>query len=423
MGDSNDLHHSIKQTGHRLHGSVPKTAGRRLGSIQPNYPEAILSKSIPFNKASLVGNELANIAEAVERGHISGDGGFTEQCQALIESRFGLKKALLTTSCTAALEMSALLCGIEPGDEVIMPSYTFVSTANAFALRSAKPVFVDIRRDTLNIDESLIESAVTERSRAIVPVHYAGVGCDMKAIGKIAERHGLFVIEDAAQGANAKFDGAYLGTIGDLGTYSFHETKNFVCGEGGAIVTNRAEFAERAEIIREKGTNRSQFFRGQVDKYTWVDIGSSYLPSDILAAFLIEQLKAMDSITAKRRKIYETYRSSLQPLADRGLLELPVVPEECQSNFHLFHVLTASLQVRTALIEHLKARGITAVFHYVPLHLSPMGVRLAGASISLPVTEDISERLLRLPLYLGLTDTEQDRIIDEIYAFFAVQRS
>ena len=378
-------------------------------------------RHIPFNKPSLIGEELANIADAIECGHISGDGKFTRECQALIEERFGALKALLTTSCTSALEMAALLCGVEPGDEVIMPSYTFVSTANAFVLRGAKPVFVDIRPDTLNVDEELVAAAVTDQTRAIVPVHYAGVGCEMTKICAVAERHGLFVIEDAAQGVNAKYRGAYLGSLGDLGAFSFHETKNFICGEGGALLTSNNEMAERAEILREKGTNRSQFFRGQVDKYTWVDIGSSYLPSDMLAAFLYEQLKAMDQITVRRSEIYARYQSGLAPLAERGLIELPTIPETCESNFHMFHLLVEDSVTRTTLIQFLKGQGITSTFHYVPLHSSPMGIRLAGCQVVLPITESVSERLLRLPFYYDLTEADQDRVIGTISEFYSVR--
>lgn len=382
-----------------------------------------MAKNIPFNKPSVIGDEFANIAKAIEHGHISGDGEFTKACQALIETRFAVKKALLTTSCTSALEMAALLCGIEPGDEVIMPSYTFVSTANAFVLRGATPVFVDIRRDSLNLDESLVEAAITERSRAIVPVHYAGVGCEMSRIVSIAKKHGLYVIEDAAQAVNAKYRSSYLGTIGDIGAFSFHETKNVICGEGGAIVMNDSEFSARAEIIREKGTNRSQFFRGEVSKYTWVDIGSSYLPSDIMAAFLYEQLKNLDNITAKREWHYQNYFESLKPLAARGLLDLPQVPEHCETNSHIFYVILQNADQRAALIDHLKHRQINAVFHYVPLHSSPVGMRLGRCPDDLPVTEDISERLLRLPLYYELTDADLSRVVDGIFTFFAVNRA
>ncbi len=373
---------------------------------------------IPFNKPFVIGRELDYMAEAVAGGQISGDGRFSKQCQKLLEDQFSANQVLLTTSCTAALEMAALLCGLEAGDEVILPSYTFVSTANAFALRGARLVFADIRPDTLNLDETLLEQAVTGRTRAIVPVHYAGVACDMDAINAIAKKHGLYVIEDAAQGVDATYKGAYLGTLGDFGTYSFHETKNFICGEGGALITNRDGFAERAEIIREKGTNRSQFFRGQVDKYTWVSIGSSYIPADILAAFLYAQLENMEKITARRKRIYETYEAALRPLADRGLLTLPTIPADCGTNYHMFYVILADLATRTALIKHLKGKGILTVFHYVPLHTSPVGRDMGYRDGMLPVTENLSERLLRLPFYYGLEEDDVLSVASEISAFF-----
>lgn len=374
---------------------------------------------IPFNKPFVVGTELDYIAQCLADAKLSGDGRFTKLCQELMQREFAARHVLLTTSGTSALEMAALLCDLEPGDEVIMPSYTFVSTANAFVLRGAKPVFVDVRQDTLNIDAALIESAVTPRTRAIVPVHYAGVACEMDAINAIAARHGLRVVEDAAQGVNATYRGAHLGTLGDFGAYSFHETKNFVCGEGGALVSNRAKDIERAEIIREKGTNRSQFFRGQVDKYTWVDVGSSYLPSDILAAFLLAQLQHKEQITAHRKRVYETYEQALQPLARQGRMTLPHVPAHCGTNYHMFYIVLESLEVRSRLIEHLRAAGILAVFHYVPLHTAPMGLGMGYRAGMLPITESISDRLLRLPLYASLSADEQDSVIAEIFAFFA----
>lgn len=373
---------------------------------------------IPFNKPFVVGTELDYIAQCLDAAKLCGDGRFTKQCQELMQSEFGARQVLLTTSGTSALEMAALLCELEPGDEVIMPSYTFVSTANAFVLRGARPVFVDIRADTKNLDESLIEAAITPRTRAIVPVHYAGVACEMDAINAIAARHDLRVVEDAAQGVNATYRGAHLGTLGDFGAYSFHETKNFVCGEGGALVTNRAEDIERAEIVREKGTNRNQFFRGQVDKYTWVDVGSSFLSSDILAAFLLAQLQNKEHITTLRKRIYEKYAQQLQPLQQRGLMSLPVVPEHCGNNYHMFYIVLESLEVRTRLIEHLRAAGILAVFHYVPLHTAPMGTAMGYGAGMLPLTESISDRLLRLPFYAGLSSDEQDSVIAEILAFF-----
>ncbi|MGB8276230.1 MAG: dTDP-4-amino-4,6-dideoxygalactose transaminase [Alphaproteobacteria bacterium] len=373
---------------------------------------------IPFNKPFIVGKELYYVAEAVLGGQISGDGPFARRCQRLMEERFRARKVFLTTSCTSALEMAALLCEIGPGDEVILPSYTFVSTANAFFLRGAKLVFVDIRPDTLNLDETLLDAAVTERTKAIVPVHYAGVACEMDRIGEIAREYGLYVIEDAAHAVNATYKGTFLGTIGDFGAYSFHETKNFICGEGGALLANTDGFEERAEIIREKGTNRSQFFRGQVDKYTWVGAGSSYVPADILAAFLYAQLENMETITDKRKWIYETYLNLFRPLADRCPLRLPVIPEECGSNYHMFYVILEDQATRTALIEHLKAKGILAVFHYVPLHTSPVGTAMGYRPGMFPVTEDVSDRLLRLPFYYGLEEEDIRTVADEVSAFF-----
>ncbi|WP_129640881.1 dTDP-4-amino-4,6-dideoxygalactose transaminase [Peristeroidobacter agariperforans] len=375
---------------------------------------------IPFNKPFVVGTELSYIGQCLEEAKLCGDGRFTKECQELMQREFSATQVLLTTSGTSALEMAAMLCELEPGDEVVMPSYTFVSTANAFVLRGAKPVFVDIRTDTKNIDEALIEAAITPRTRAIVPVHYAGVACEMDAINAIAARHDLRVVEDAAQGVDATYRGAYLGTLGDFGAYSFHETKNFVCGEGGALVTTRAEAIERAEIIREKGTNRSQFFRGQVDKYTWVDVGSSFLSSDILAAFLLAQLQNKQRITSLRKRVYETYARQLQRLEQRGLMSLPVVPDHCGTNYHMFYIVLESLEIRTRLIEHLRKAGILAVFHYVPLHTAPMGLGMGYRAGMLPLTESISDRLLRLPLYAGLSSEEQDSVISEIFAFFGV---
>lgn len=375
---------------------------------------------IPFNKPFMVGKELYYIAQAVLSGQASGDGQYSKKCQQLLEERFGAAQALLTTSCTTALEMAAILCKLNEGDEVILPSFTFSSTANAFLLRGGRPVFVDIRPDTLNMDEMLVEAAVTERTKVIAPMHYAGIGCEMDMIVKVAEKYELLVVEDAAQGVNARYKGAYLGTIGEFGAYSFHETKNFSCGEGGALLTNAPRFAERAEIIREKGTNRSRFFRGQVDKYTWVDIGSSYLPSDILAAFLFAQLENMDLITTRRKAIYENYLNGLRPLAERGALILPTIPDTCVSNYHMFYVLLQDQSSRTALIDHLKGQGILAVFHYVPLHTSPMGEQLGYKAGSLPVTEDLSERVLRLPFYYDLSEEDVATVVREIYAFFRV---
>jgi dTDP-4-amino-4,6-dideoxygalactose transaminase len=374
--------------------------------------------NIPFNKPCVVGSELIYVGQAVAGGHASGDGPFTRCAQRLMEERFGAQRVLLTTSCTAALEMAALLCGLGPGDEVILPSYTFVSTANAIVLRGATPVFVDIRPDTLNIDERLIEAAITPRTRAIFPVHYAGVACEMDEIMAIARDHHLLVVEDAAQGVFAKYKDQWLGTIGHLGCYSFHETKNFSCGEGGALVVNVKSLEKRAELLREKGTNRSQFLRGQVDKYTWVDIGSSYALSDMLAAFLLGQLENMEKITTRRRSIFERYATILAPLAERGQIGIPFAPEHCATNHHMFYVLAADLEERTALIAHLRQVGILAVFHYVPLHSSPFARSLGAQKASLPVTNDISGRLLRLPMYYDLSDREVVEIARNVTEFY-----
>jgi dTDP-4-amino-4,6-dideoxygalactose transaminase len=373
---------------------------------------------IPFNKPFIAGKELYYVAQSVLGGHTSGDGPFMKKCEAFFQERFGVGRALLTTSCTSALEMAGLLCELKGGDEVILPSFTFVSTANAFVTRGIKPVFVDIRPDTKNLDETRVEEAITASTRAIVPVHYAGVSCEMDAIMAIARKNDLYVIEDAAQGVNSRYKGRFLGTIGDLGSFSFHETKNFICGEGGALLANNPRFVERAEIIREKGTNRAKFFRGQVDKYTWVDVGSSYIPSDLLAAFLFGQLEHMERITEKRKAIFGLYEALLAPLAGEGLIELPVVPDDCQSNYHMFYILLEDEKTRAALIEHLKKEGILAVFHYVPLHSSPMGRSLGGDAKPLPVTDGVSERLLRLPFYFELDEMEVRVVSDAIGAFF-----
>lgn len=338
-----------------------------------------------------------------------------------MQESFDVRQVLLTTSCTTALEMSAVLYDIGEGDEVILPSYTFVSTANAFYLRGASLKFIDIRPDTMNLDEHLIEDAITEKTKAIVPVHYAGVSCNMDEIMKIAKKHNLYVIEDAAQGVNAKYNGEYLGTIGDIGTYSFHETKNFICGEAGAFVTNHEDLAERAEIIREKGTNRSKFFRGQVDKYTWVDIGSSYLPSDLLAAFLYAQLENMELITSKRKEIFQLYNQALQPLANQGLIGLPTIPNGCETNYHMYYILLKDISSRTALIQHLKQKGILAVFHYIPLHSSPVGQTMGYSVGDLPVTEKVSDTLLRLPFYFELTQDEVHEVVSAIFEYFGVR--
>lgn len=370
---------------------------------------------IPFNKPFLTGRELGYIAEAHANGHLAGNGAFSKRCCAWLEDRVGSRKALLTHSCTAALEMAAILSGVGPGDEVIMPSFTFVSTANAFVLRGATPVFVDIRPDTLNIDETLIEAAITERTRAIVPVHYAGIGCDMDAIMRIAASHNLLVIEDAAQGLLSDYRERPLGAIGHMAALSFHETKNIISGEGGALLINDERFAERAEIIWEKGTNRAQFFRGQVDKYTWVDLGSSFLPGEITAAFLWAQMEEADAITARRLAMWSRYHEAFAPLEAEGLVRRPVVPPDCRQNGHLYYLLLPDLASRTAFIERLKGHGINPVFHYVPLHASPFG-RTAGRAVGdLAQTVAASERLVRLPLWLGLEE-HQERVIDEVIA-------
>jgi dTDP-4-amino-4,6-dideoxygalactose transaminase len=378
---------------------------------------AVAPAGIPFNKPAIVGRELYYISQAIQQGHSSGDGSFSRQCQRALELALGVPKALLTTSCTDALEMAAVLLDIGPGDEVIVPSFTFVSSVNAFVLRGATPVFADIRPDTLNMDESRLERLVTPRTRAIVPVHYAGVGCEMASIGAIAARHGIPVVEDNAHGLFSKYHGRYLGTFGALATQSFHETKNVTCGEGGALLVNDDRYVQRAEIVREKGTDRSRFFRGEVDRYTWVDIGSSHLPSDILAAFLLAQLEAREEIQRRRRRIWERYAAELKGWSAGHGVRLPVVPDHCEQAFHLFYLLMPSAASRQELIRHLKERGIHAVFHYLPLHLSPMGRRLGGAAGQCPVTESVSERLLRLPFFYDLTEEEQSRVIETIRDF------
>lgn len=360
--------------------------------------------TIPFNKPHMTGKELWYVAQAHANGHLAGDGTFTKRCSSWLEQRIGCRKALLTHSCTAALEMAALLADIQPGDEIIMPSYTFVSTANAFALRGGVPVFVDIRPDTLNIDETKIEGAITSRTRAIVPVHYAGVSCEMDTIMDIAARHDLLVIEDAAQGILSTYKGRPLGSIGHMAALSFHETKNIISGEGGALLVNDARFVERAEIIREKGTNRSQFFRGQVDKYTWVEIGSSYLPGEIIAAFLWAQMEEADAITKRRLDLWASYHQWFVALEKAGKLRRPIVPLDCRHNAHMYYLLLPDITARTQFIASLKQRDIHAVFHYVPLHASPMGRKLSRAEGSMENTENLSERLVRLPLWVGLEE-------------------
>ncbi|CAG0966062.1 dTDP-4-amino-4,6-dideoxygalactose transaminase [Anaerolineae bacterium] len=375
------------------------------------------SLSIPFNRPCILGREQEYILQAIANGHAAGDGSFTKKCHNFLEESLGVKKALLTTNCTHALEMTALLLNIHPGDEVIFPSFTFVSTVNAFVLRGAMPVFADIRPDTLNIDENKLERLITPRTRAIVVVHYAGVGCEMDVIMEIASRHQISVIEDNAHGLFGKYRGQYLGTFGCMATQSFHETKNFTCGEGGALLINDPQYVERAEIIREKGTNRSRFFRGQVDKYTWVDVGSSYLPSDLLAAFLYAQFEVSEKIQNTRKRIWEFYFAHLQQWAQRQNVKLPTVPEHCEQAYHMFYMLMPSLEARQALIAHLKSQGILAVFHYLPLHLSDMGRKYGGRVGHCPVTEDVSDRLVRLPFFNDLGEEDQMRVIHALQYF------
>jgi dTDP-4-amino-4,6-dideoxygalactose transaminase len=368
---------------------------------------------VPFNRPYMTGKELWYIAQAHSRMHLAGDGAFTKLCNQWVEQRTGTEKALLTHSCTAALEMGALLADVGPGDEVIMPSYTFVSTANAFVLRGAVPVFVDVREDTLNLDEKLIEAAITPRTRAIAPVHYAGVGCEMDAIMSIARGHNLLVIEDAAQAVMSSYRGRPLGSIGDLAAISFHETKNVISGEGGALLINNPRFAARAEIIREKGTNRSQFFRGQVDKYTWVDVGSSYLPGEIIAAFLWAQMEEVDAITRRRLAMWGTYHQWFAEAERAGKLRRPIVPGHCVHNAHMYHVLLPDLDRRTAVMAKLKALEVQTVFHYVPLHSAPAGRKYGRTHGELKVTDDIADRLLRLPMWVGMEE-QQTAIIQAV---------
>ncbi|MFP4042321.1 MAG: dTDP-4-amino-4,6-dideoxygalactose transaminase [Bacteroidales bacterium] len=372
---------------------------------------------IPFNKPPILGNELKKVEQALNNEKLSGDGPFTEKAQNFLEDLTGAEKVLLTTSGTTALDMSALLAEVEEGDEVIMPSYTFVSTANAFVLRGANPVFVDIREDTLNIDERKIEDKITENTKAIVPVHYAGVSSEMGVINQIAEKHDIMVIEDAAQGVNAKYKGDYLGAMGDIGCYSFHETKNYTSGEGGAVLLNDEDLIDLAEIIWEKGTNRKQFFRGEVDKYTWVDLGSSFLMSDLLAAFLYAQLQKLEEINQKRKQVFEYYSENLEDLEEEGKLRLPIVPDDCAINYHMFFILLPSEEKRNSLMDNLKEEGIQAVFHYIPLHSSSMGKKFGYQEGDLPITESISKRLLRLPFYYNLTKDQQDFVINKIKKF------
>lgn len=372
---------------------------------------------VDFNRPVVLGNELEYMKQAIENGHISGDGPFTKKCHAFLEGELGVQKALLTTSCTHALEMSAILLDIQPGDEVILPDFTFVSTVNAFVLRGAKPVFLDIRPDTLNLDESQLEVALTPRTKAVVPVHYAGVGCEMDVILDVSARHNVAVIEDNAHGLFGKYKGKYLGTFGSLASQSFHETKNFTSGEGGALLINDPVLVERAEIIREKGTNRARFFRGQVDKYTWVDIGSSYLPSDILAAFLFAQFEQHEKIQLHRKQVWELYHAGLKDWANSHDVQLPCIPAGCEQSYHMFYMLLPSLELRQKLIAYLRARGVYSVFHYLPLHLSDMGRGFGGKTGDCPVTERVSDQLIRLPFHNSLTGGEQELVVDLIQGF------
>lgn len=372
----------------------------------------MLPEQIPFNKPYMTGKELWYISQAHHNGQLSGDGPFTRKCHDWLEQNTGSYKALLTHSCTAALEMAAILSDISPGDEIIMPSYTFVSTANAFVLRGGVPVFVDIRLDTLNIDESKIEAAITTRTKAIVPVHYAGIACEMDAIMEIADRYNLIVIEDAAQGVMSSYKGKPLGTIGHLGCFSFHETKNITSGEGGALLVKGPDLALRAEIVREKGTDRSRFFRGEVDKYTWQEAGSSFLPGELIAAFLWAQLEEAERITQERLASWRRYHDLLEPLASKGILRRPILHDGCQHNAHMYYVLLAPEIDRQKVLDKFKLNNIGSVFHYVPLHSSPAGQLYGRAHGSLTVTIDTSERLIRLPLWVGLTEQQQNRIVD-----------
>lgn len=374
---------------------------------------------IPFNRPGQVGREKEYMAQVMTGGHMSGDGPFTKKCHTLLEEALGVKKVLLTTSCTHALEMSALLLDLQPGDEVIVPSFTFVSSVNAFVLRGARPVFADIRPDTLNIDETKLEALITPRTRAICVVHYAGVGCEMEAIGAIARRHKLALIEDNAQGLFGAYCGQALGSFGEMATVSFHETKNFSCGEGGALLINDPAYIERAEIIREKGTNRSRFFRGQVDKYTWVDVGSSYLPSDLLAAYLYAQLEQREYVTNRRREVWETYHRELAGWAKENGVQQPSMPAHCQQPYHMYYMLLPSLERRQTFIRHMRASGILTVFHYVSLHLSDMGRKFGYGEGACPVTESVSDRLVRLPFYNDLSLQEQATVIEAVLNFRA----
>jgi dTDP-4-amino-4,6-dideoxygalactose transaminase len=392
----------------------------KLSSSINSFNEINKMDRIPFNKPYMTGKELWYISEAHHAGQLAGDGSFTKKSHLWLEAKTGSLKALLTPSCTASLEMAAILADLEPGDEVIMPSYTFVSTANAFVLRGAIPVFIDIRSDTLNLDETLVESAITARTRAIVPVHYAGVGCEMDTLQEIAKKHQLLLIEDAAQGVMSSYKGKALGSIGDLGCFSFHETKNVISGEGGALLINIPKFAQRAEIIREKGTNRSQFFRGEVDKYTWIDRGSSYLPGEIIAAFLYAQLEEAERITASRMRIWQEYHSLLEPLEKTAKLRRPIIPYHCQHNAHMYYILVENLSIRTELIRYLKDKGINTVFHYVPLHSSLAGIKYGRTHSDMNRTNLLSDCIIRLPIWVGFADVLT--VVNAISSFFKVNR-
>ncbi len=372
---------------------------------------------VDFNKPVTVGKEFEYMQQAISNAHISGDGAFTKKSHAYLESELGVKKALLTTSCTHALEMSAILLDFKPGDEVVIPDFTFVSTVNAFVLRGAKPVFVDVHPDTLNLDESKLEAAITPRTKAIVPVHYAGVGCEMDSIMDIANRHKIAVVEDNAHGLFGKYKGKFLGTFGAMATQSFHETKNFSCGEGGALLINNPKLAERAEIIREKGTNRSRFFRGQVDRYTWVDIGSSYLPSDMLAAYLYAQFEQREKIQTHRKNVWEMYNAALKDWAEKNGVGLPHIPEHAEQAYHMFYMLMPNLEIRQKFIMYLRELGIYSVFHYLPLHISDMGREFGYKEGDCPVTEKISDQLVRLPFHNALTSADQEMVIDALMEF------
>ncbi len=372
---------------------------------------------IPFNKPYITGKEIEYMQESIKSGNIVGDGEFTKKCESLMAKKFSAKKVLLTNSCTDAMEMASLMIDFKPGDEVVVPSFTFSSTVNAFVLRGAKPIFADIREDTLNLDEAKIEAEITDKTKAIFPVHYAGVSCEMDVIMDVAKRHNLLVMEDAAQGVNARYNGQYLGTIGHLGAYSFHGTKNYTSGEGGAILINDQRFMERAEILREKGTNRSKFLRGEVDKYTWVDVGSSYLLSDILAAFLYAQLENLEETNKKRKAVFDFYYENLKDMEKAGKLRLPIIPDNCETNYHLFHIILPSQDHRNDLMQKMKTAGVHTTFHYVPLHNSPMGSKYGYKDGDLPVTENLSGRLLRLPLYPHLEKEELEIVVTTLRKF------